>query len=206
MSLKCAAEACTDAAVASLEDRSFCRAHFLARAYRHLESIASQIQDAHFHVEHGESAARFLEQCMRQTADVACGAEVPGNLERAQVLDILLWASELHGRLRRGPRVRARIPILVRSENPMKPWEEKTETRFLSLHGFHFECRHEVQAGGILTCVRLDNGRRVEARVVWARIKDSGATEAGLQFLTDEDFWNLDGGAAAPGLSEDLTR
>jgi hypothetical protein len=206
MSVKFAAEACTDAAIASLEDRRFCRAHFLAQAYRHLESIASQIQDAHFHVEHGESAARFLEQCMRETADTACGAEVPGNLERAQLLDILLWASELHGRLRRGPRVRARIPILVRSEDPMRPWEEKTETRFLSLHGFHFECRHEVQAGGILTCVRLDTGRRVDARVVWARVKASGETEAGLQFLTDEDFWNLETGVAAPGRSEDRTR
>jgi hypothetical protein len=206
MSLKCAAEGCPEAAITLLEERDFCRAHFLATAYRHLESISAQIHDSHFHSEHGESACRFLEQCMRQAADIACGAELPGNLERAQVLDILLWASELHGRLRRGPRVRARIPILVRSEDPMRPWEEKTETRLLSLHGFHFQCRHELQTGAVLTCVRLDNGRRVDARVVWARSKDSGETEAGLQFLTDEDFWSLEPGNAMPGLSQDLKR
>ena len=206
MSLKCAGDSCTEAAIALLDERHFCRAHFLARAYRHLESIASQIQDSHFHSEHGESAASFLEQCMRQTADMACGEELPGNLERAQVLDILLWASELHGRLRRGPRVRAKIPILVRCEDPMKPWEEKTETRLLSLHGLHLECRHEVQMGGTVTCIRLDNSRRVDAKVVWARVKASGETEAGLQFLTDEDFWNLETRVAPPGPSEDLTR
>jgi hypothetical protein len=60
--------------------------------------------------------------------------------------------------------------------------------------------------GGTVTCIRLDTGRRVDARVVWARVKASGETEAGLQFLTDEDFWNLETGVAAPGLSEDLTR
>jgi hypothetical protein len=156
MSLKCAGEACTEAAIALLDERHFCRAHFLARAYRHLESIASQIQDPQFHSEHGESAASFLEQCMRQTADMACG-------------------------------------------DPMKPWEEKTETRLVSLHGFHLECRHEVQMGSTLTCIRLDNSRRVDARVVWARLKASGETEAGLQFLTDEDFWNLETGVAERG-------
>jgi PilZ domain-containing protein len=195
---QCATEGCVEAAVASLDERPACRIHFVAEAYRHLESMAAEIQEPDFHSRHGELATRFLEQCMREVTNIACAAELPNNLERAQLLDILLWASELYGRLRRGPRVRARIPILVRCEDNEKPWEEKTETLQLSVHGFSFLCRHELHSGDALTCVRLDNARRAEARVVWARCKDSGETEAGVEFVTDEDFWGMEAGVAAP--------
>jgi hypothetical protein len=198
MSLKCAADGCAEATVASLDNQPVCRTHFVSGAYRHLESIAAQIHEPHFHTQHGESATQFLEQCMREATNIACASKLPGNLERAQLLDILLWASELYGRLRRGPRVPANIPILVRSEDQQNPWEEKTETRQLSVHGFSFVCRHELRESDALTCVRLDNGRRVEARVAWARLKDTGEIEAGVEFLTDEDFWGLEAGVAAP--------
>jgi PilZ domain-containing protein len=198
MSLKCAADGCVEAAAASLDGRWVCRTHFMAGAYRHLESIAAQIQEPQFHTQHGESATQFLERCMREATNIACAPELPNNLERAQLLDILLWASELYGRLRRGPRVRASIPILIRSEDLQKPWEEKTETRQLSVHGFSFACRHELHHGDTLTCVRLDNGRRLDGRVAWARSKDSGETLAGVEFVTEEDFWGLEAGVATP--------
>jgi hypothetical protein len=198
MSLKCAAEACTEASVATLDERRLCRAHFLAGAYRHLESIAAHIHEPQFHSQQGELASRFLEQCMREATNIACAAELLNNLERAKLLDILLWASELYVRLRRGPRVRVSIPVLVRSEDAQNPWEEKTETRLLSVHGFCFVCHHELRSGDMLTCVRLDNGRRVGARVAWARGKDSGETEAGVEFVTDEDFWGMEAAVVAP--------
>lgn len=198
MSLKCAADGCAEASVASLENHPVCRTHFVTGAYRHLESIAAQIQEPHFHSRHGESAGQFLEQCMREATNIACAPELPSNLERAQLLDILLWASELYGRLRRGPRVRATIPILVRCENPQNPWEEKADTRQISMHGFSFLCRHELHESDFLTCVRLDTGRRVEARVAWARSQSSGETEAGVEFVTDEDFWAMEAGVTSP--------
>ena len=198
MSLKCAADGCAEAVAAALDGRQMCRTHFVAGAYRRLNSIAAQIQEPHFHSEHGDPAARFLERCMREATNIACGPELPNNLERAQLLDILLWASELYGRLRRGPRVRANVPILIRCEDLQKPWEEKTETRQLSMHGFSFLCRHELRDGDALTCVRLDNGRRVEGRVAWARSRDSGEILAGVEFITDEDFWGLEAGLATP--------
>ena len=204
MPAPCAANQCAEAAVASFDDRAVCRAHFLASAYGHLESIASQIHEPNFHENHDESAARCLEQCMREATNIACGAEPPGNLERAQLLDILLWASELYGCLRRGPRVRARIPIWVRCEAPEGPWEEKSETHMLSTHGFSFLCRHELSKDQVLTCVRLDTGRRLDARVVWVRAKESGEIEAGLEFLRRDDFWGFESGAgvaAFPSIS-----
>jgi hypothetical protein len=198
MSLKCAVDGCAEGAAAFLDGRQLCRTHFVAGAYRHLDSINAQIQEPHFHTQHGELATQFLERCMREATNIACAPELPNNLERAQLLDILLWASELYGRLRRGPRVSASIPILIRSEDAQKPWEEKTETRQLSTHGFSFVCRHELHHGDMLTCIRLDNGRRLDGRVAWARSKDSGGTLAGVEFVTEEDFWGLEAGVATP--------
>ena len=84
-----------------------------------------------------------------------------------------------------------KIPILVRSGAPDRPWEEKIETKILSRHGFQIVCGHEVKVNEVLTCVRLDNGSRTEARVVWMRRRASGESDAGLEFLTDENFWGL---------------
>jgi len=141
---------------------------------------------------------------MREATNIACTAEPAGNLERAQLLDVLLWASDLHKSLRRGPRVRARIPILVRCDAPEAPWEEKSETHMLSAHGFSFLCWHELSKDQVLTCVRLDTGRRQKVRVAWVRAKEPGQSEAGLEFLALDDFWGFEAGAgvaAFPSIS-----
>jgi hypothetical protein len=36
------------------------------------------------------------------------------------------------------------------------------------------------------------------ARVAWARSKDSGETEAGVEFVSEEDFWGLEAGVVTP--------
>jgi hypothetical protein len=194
--VKCSADGCSDEVVASVENRSVCRKHFLVDAYRQLESISAQIQEPRFHESHGEAAGRFLEDCMRHAADIACASVPPSNLERAQVLDVLLWASELHGRLRRSPRVRARMAVKLCSE--AQRWEEAVETQLLSRHGFQLTCRHELNLEDAVICERLDNGWRAESRVVWIRRKESGETEAGFEFMKDENFWGIATSLPAP--------
>jgi hypothetical protein len=111
------------------------------------------------------------------------------NLERAQILDLLTWAAELHGRLRRGPRVVAEIPIVVKTTQG-SGWEELTQTVMLSRHGLQVTCRHRLDVNQLLTCVRLDNGWHTQARVVWTRLKNAGGeNEAGLEFLEERNFW-----------------
>jgi len=100
-------------------------------------------------------------------------------------------ASELHGKLRRGPRVPVRMPILLKSSGPGEPWEEVTESQTLSLHGMRVASQHQLRVRDALTCMRLDNRRQTQARVVWARPLASGVTEAGLEFTSGEDFWGL---------------
>src|SRR3954467_14180624 len=151
----CTEVRCRESAVASLEGRAFCRAHFLAYCYKRLESIAESVSAKNYNITQNEAdaAGRFLQDCMRAAADIASAQETPTNLERAQVYDALLWASELHGRLRRSPRKAVRFPILLRSEIADRTWELHTETTVVSRHGMNLTCRADVRPKDSLTCI-----------------------------------------------------
>ncbi len=193
MSENCAEPSCAERPVASLEGRAFCRPHFLAYCYRRLEAISKSVSSKAYHLtqDEADSAARFLQDCMRAAADIASSQEMPGNLERAQVYDVLLWSSELHGRLRRSPRKAVRFPILLRSEIPGRSWELRTETNVVSRYGMSICCRNDIRPRDSLQCIRLDTGSRAEALVAWTRTNDSGEIEAGIEFPREENFWGL---------------
>lgn len=189
----CSEPGCAEAAVVSLSDQSVCRTHYLASCYKRLEAISQSVSVKNYTMtqEEADAANRFLQDCMRTAADFASAQQMPSNLERAQVYDVLLWASELHGRLRRSPRKAVRFPVLLRSEMPGRVWEVRTETQVVSRHGMRLTCNADIRSKDTLTCIRLDNGRRAEATVAWARRSDSGPTEAGIEFLREENFWGL---------------
>jgi len=188
---RCTEQGCTESAIVLIGENWLCNQHFIERSYRQLEEISAEMREASLQESNAEESARRLEECMRGAADIACSPVPPSNLERARVIDVLLWASELHGRLRRSPRVAARIPILLRSEALDRPWEEKTQTLLLSRHGMNVSCRSEIRQGDALTCVRLDTGQRVEGRVVWTQRRASGEIEAGVEFSGEGNFWGI---------------
>lgn len=191
MAERCSELTCSESAIALIGEQRLCSKHFIEHSYQQLEEISASMREPRFHEKSAETSARHLEDCMRGAADIACSPQPPSNLERARVIDVLLWASELHGRLRRSPRVSARIPILLRSEAPDHPWEEKTETLLLSRYGMQLNCRSEIHPAQILICIRLDTGSKAEVRVAWTRRTLSNEIEAGLEFSDDENFWGV---------------
>jgi hypothetical protein len=197
----CTEAGCAETAIVSLADMSVCRSHYLAYCYKRLEAIARKVSLKTYNMsqEEAESVTRFLQDCMRSAADIASAKEMPSNLERAQVYDVLLWASELHGRVRRSPRRAARYPILLRSDLPGRVWEVRAETQIISRHGMRVACNEDIRPKDTLTCIRLDNGRRAEATVAWTIRTDSGDLEAGLEFVREENFWELAWGPSSDG-------
>ena len=188
---RCIETGCAEAAIVLTGENWLCSQHFIERSYQQLEKISAGMREVAFQENSAEEAARRLEECMRGAADIACSPVPPSNLERARVIDVLLWSSELHGRLRRSPRVAARIAVLLRSDAHDRPWEEKTETSVLSRHGMQVSCRFEMRPGETLTCVRLDTGQRVNGRVAWIQRKASGEIEAGVEFSIEGNFWGV---------------
>ncbi len=197
MSTHCTWEGCAEPAIASLEDRALCRQHFIAGSYSRLEEIAGRVRDPRTRAGNADSAAKFLEECMRYAADIACLPEQPSNLEKAQVLDVLLWASELHGLLRRSPRISVRIPVLMRSEIQGHAWHENAVTKTLSRHGLQISLRNPVKVNDVLTCVRADNGWEAKARVVWTRRKAPDESDVGLELLSEGNFWEMETGISS---------
>jgi len=193
MSERCSQAGCPEQAVVSLEGNAFCRAHFLAFCYKRLDGISKSVSAKSYNItqEEADAAARFLQECMRDAADIASAQEMPSNIERAQVYDVLLWSSELHGRLRRSPRKAARFPLLLRSEIPGRIWEVRTETAVVSRYGMSLACRADIRPKDSLICIRLDTGRRAEAIVAWTRANESGEIETGIEFPHEENFWGL---------------
>jgi PilZ domain-containing protein len=178
--------------VTSLEGHPCCREHFIRSAYGLLDQASTRLEHAAFHGPEAESVMRALDECMRATTNLAFALENPQNLERAQLMDILLWASELCRRMRRGPRKGIAIPIVLRSDVAGRSWREDVVTSTLSRHGGCVFCQHEALYGDVLQVRRKDTAHEAAARVVWVRRMTNESFEIGFELLDQDNYWRLD--------------
>jgi general secretion pathway protein A len=86
----------------------------------------------------------------------------------------------------------ASVPVWLRNEQLSPLWEEETETQVLSRHGAGLHCRHSVLTKSTLVIIRRDNGRRANARVRHSRYNPDGERELGIEFIDEQNFWDLD--------------
>ncbi len=190
----CAAPGCSQPPAAVLDVRLLCREHFFQDCYTQMDTIMRCLRDPAFQETGEEPVRQFLTECTRQAADLAGSTSPLDNLERARVLDILLRASEIGGRLRRSARRHARFSIHLLSERPGHSWKETTETIMVSQHGAAVRCGNAVQTGAVLRLVCAGTGREAPVRVVWQQSRTDGAREIGIEFLRDVNFWGMDWG------------
>jgi len=190
--VRCSVSDCEESAAGSLEGCSFCREHFISTCYDQLDQCRNW-QEARLSPDRtSESARQFLGECYRQVAQLASNVKEFTGLERAQLIDILLRATDLSYRLRQSPRLAASIPVELRCEEPGGAWEEETQTKQISRYGALLKCQHPVRAEEILLVVRMDTGRQVQARVARRQRKIGGVQEIGIEFLDRDNFWNMD--------------
>src|SRR3989475_11197337 len=164
----CSVQGCEQPAAASLQIRSLCREHFLCTCQEQLEQCR-RWQEDRLSANHrtAESVRRFLTECSLQVADLALNGKELKSLERDQLLDILLRATDLSRQLRQRPRFAASIPVRLRREEPGCAWEEQTRTKHLSSGGALLECRHPLSPGDMLLVARTDTDRQAKAVVGW---------------------------------------
>lgn len=192
MDTRCQNTACSLPAEATLEGKPYCRQHFILDAYSLLDRASERLEHAAFHGPEAESVMHALEECMHATTSLAIALEKPENLERAQLMDILLWATDLCRRMRRGPRKCIAIPILLRSDVPGRTWREEVATMTISRYGGCVVCAHEAAYSDAVQVRRKDIAQEAAARVVWARRLESGSFEIGFELVDEDNFWRLD--------------
>ena len=100
----CSERACDSAAATSLDQQAFCLNHFFLRCYARLEAVDPRGQKSREDRVDLASMRAFIEECSQKALEISFHYENLTNLERARLLDILLWASELFLILR-APRV-----------------------------------------------------------------------------------------------------
>jgi hypothetical protein len=188
----CSASGCWRAAAASLEDRPLCRKHFIDSCEAELEVYQRLLKEKRLAEVSPELARRFVNQCSQQADSIEQGARDLDDRDRGRLVNLILLAAEFGRHLRRSPRKIASIAVQVRSEISGQRWEEKTETQVISRYGALVRCRHYLEVGENIGVVRLESGRRADARVAWYERKQDGEPRAGIEFSDCENFWELD--------------
>src|SRR3989442_12081875 len=117
----CGAPGCSRPAAGTVELRPLCLEHFLTSCYAKLDRCAQQLREQPLEKSTVESMQQFVEESARQATHIAHTVDDLDNLQRARLLDILLWAGELIRRLRRGPARGATGPLPVGSRTPRRP-------------------------------------------------------------------------------------
>jgi hypothetical protein len=97
----CAVEGCSAAKVATLDNQALCLDHFFTKCYATLECFDRwRAGSSHKPVKgsetvSGEQVRAFLQACSGQALNVSLQCKEMTNLQRARLLDVLLWAGEL---------------------------------------------------------------------------------------------------------------
>ena len=96
-SIPCDSAECSQHAVAWIDFRFLCVAHLVSHCYDRLEEYerAGSAHAAAIHDAKGQPNSNFLEDCPARIASLLITHAGLENIERARLLDILLWANEL---------------------------------------------------------------------------------------------------------------
>jgi hypothetical protein len=190
----CSLAECGHVSEGSLDGEGFCREHFISICYERLDHYDEMRKGPGLSITDSESVRRFIHDCTRSADEIEHHAQNLDNLDRAKLLHIILYASELGRHLRRSPRKIAAIPVTLSSEKIGGTWKENTETVLLSQHGAMVLCKHAAKSGETIHLKREDTGQETDARVAWQRTSNNDELRVGVEFTTSENFWGLDWG------------
>jgi hypothetical protein len=189
---RCNITGCIEDGVSSLGGGGLCRRRFVSVCYTRLERYEEMLKGHSLRVSDTESMRRFIHECVRQADELEHEEVDLENLERAQLLQIILAASELGRHLRRSPRKAASVAVRLRFDELGGAWEEETETVLVSRHGASLRCSRPADPRASLQVVRLDTGQKVQARVAWQRPAGNEGSRIGVEFVDCDNFWGLD--------------
>jgi hypothetical protein len=190
--VECYSLGCLKPPAGLLEGHFYCRGHFVVTCYAKLDYCSELLRNRSFSEETFEAIRRFLAECTEQAARLSETAKDLNNIERARLLDILFYASDVGSHMRRSPRKTLTIPVRIHCNTPGNLWQEKTVTRSVSRYGGMFECLSTIKPDDVLVVEHIEFGRFVNARMVWGWRARAGAFVAGLEFVNCSNFWELD--------------
>lgn len=190
--VECHIAGCLKPPAAVFGGHFYCRGHFVGVCYERLDFCADLLRNRPFSDQISQEMRKFVAECTEQAVRLSETANNLNNIERARLLDILFYASDIGSHMRRSPRKALTLPVRVHGKAPGRPWQEDTVTRVISRFGVMLECQHAIKPGEELVVEHLESGRWVDARLAWAWRAKSGTFVVGLEFINCNNFWKLD--------------
>ncbi len=138
-----------------------------------------------------DARRRSLQEIVDQATTTSLTRGDLSNLERIQLLDIVRWAGDLIGQIRRGPRKLVSIPVRLCLESPSQTRAEETSVLEISQHGTALTSSLPISIGELVKMERMDTGERVEGIVRWRERRDGSIVHVGIEFYSCNNFWRL---------------
>jgi hypothetical protein len=93
----CGRNGCSEPGIATFGAGTLCSEHFLVACYQVLESLDCGRGLSATGATEAREAIRVADECVRGVLDVSLNAAELSNLQKARLLDVLLWASDIPG-------------------------------------------------------------------------------------------------------------
>jgi len=90
----CGRSGCSESGVATFGAKTLCSEHFVAACYEVLERLDRSMGSS---ASGASEAKRVADECARGVLDVSLSAARLSNLQKARLLDVLLWAGDIPG-------------------------------------------------------------------------------------------------------------
>ena len=119
---------CSKQMVTALGEEELCFEHFCARSYQLLESAANATERPREEAGCAEVLCR-LNECARRAMEIALRQIELSNLERARLLDILLWSGDLISELRKRDNSRGRTGAQASTQGELQGLESGQSSR-----------------------------------------------------------------------------
>jgi hypothetical protein len=94
-SAACSFAGCSRPVVTIFRHESLCLDHFCSKAYEFLDSVDQHHQSGSASPSCTTEQLRVADECARKALDVCLSKMILHNLERARLLDILLWSGDI---------------------------------------------------------------------------------------------------------------
>jgi len=94
-SAACFFAGCSRPVVAIFRHESLCLDHFCSKSYEFLDSVNQHLQSNSTSPSGTSEQLRVADECARKALDICLSKMILNNLERARLLDILLWSGDI---------------------------------------------------------------------------------------------------------------
>jgi hypothetical protein len=93
----CGRSGCSEPGVATFGAKTLCSDHFLVACYEVLERLDRGMGLSARAATEAREAKRVADECARGVLEVSLNAAELSNLQKARLLDVLLWAGDIPG-------------------------------------------------------------------------------------------------------------